>query len=508
MAIRNNKYSLALILMLTLGIWFSNSPANAKPKVEIYSKVKILFHSQSDIERLASMGLALEPVGYEKAPKEGFYLTAYLNSRELKQLKKSRFTFEMLVKDVVAEYQSRPSLSKEDKRQIEATSMVLGFGLGSMGGHYTFDEVVTELDTMVSQYPNIITAKQTIGTSHENRDIWMVKISDNPDIDEDEPEVLYTALHHAREPQSMMTVMYFMNYLLENYGTDPEVTYLVDNRELYFVPVVNPDGYVFNEIMEPTGGYMWRKNRRDNGDGSYGVDLNRNYGYEWGCDDVGSSPFPSHFELYRGPAPFSEPETQAVRDFCKNHNISFALNYHSYGDLLIYPWGYADLQTPDSDIYMQYAADMTRNNGYDFGNVFETLRGLANGNSDDWMYGEQTEKNKIYAMTPEVGTWFDGGFWPSENSIITIAEDNIYSNLFAAWVACGYPDGVDLVLQNETVTTSELYTAAKSITAGSDFIITEDADVDFICENEIYLENGFCADAGSSFQAYIDKSCE
>lgn len=504
MTIRIGKYSMSFIIILALGIGFSHSPTNAKEQIEIYSKVKILFQSQDEVKELAIMGLIFDHAKYEETAKGASYLTAYVNSRELRILKKSRFPFEILVKDVVAEYHSRPKLSKEDKLLIEAKSMVLGFGLGSMGGHYTFDEVVTELDSMASQYPNIISAKQSFGTSHENRDLWIVKISDNPNLDEDEPEVLYTALHHACEPQSMTTVMCFMNYLLENYGTDPEVTYLVDNRELYFVPVVNPDGYVFNEIENPTGGGLWRKNRRNNGDEIYGVDLNRNYGYKWEDHVFGSDPIE---DIYRGPYAFSEPETQAIRDLCINHNFILALNYHSPIKTILYPWGYDGSDVQDIEKYMNYASEMTQQNLYNFGQAFY-FGWLLNGISDDWMHGEQETKNKIFAMTPEVAPGDPNKFWPTGQQIITIAEENIHPNLYAAWVSCGLPDTVDLVLQNETITTSEVYTAAKSITAGSDFVIADDAEVNFICENKIYLEYGFCAEAGSEFQAYIDKSCE
>ncbi len=128
-----------------------------------------------------------------------------------------------------------------------------------MGGFYTFDEVVAQLDTMHSLYPNLITKKDSIGSSIEGRTIWAVKISDNPDINEDEPQVFYNSLTHAREPEGMETVIYFMYYLLENYGKDPEVTYLVNNRELYFIPVVNPDGYVYNEQISPEGGGLMEK---------------------------------------------------------------------------------------------------------------------------------------------------------------------------------------------------------------------------------------------------------
>ena len=168
---------------------------------------------------------------------------------------------------------------------------------------------------MKIQYPNLISTKISIGNSIENRPIYTVKISDNPEIDENEPEILYTALHHAREPQSMMQMIYFMYYLLENYNTDPSVQYLVNNRELYFIPVVNPDGYEYNRTTNPSGGGMWRKNRRNNG-GSYGVDLNRNYGpyTYWNAPNGGSSTTPSS-DTYRGTAPFSEPETNSIKNF-------------------------------------------------------------------------------------------------------------------------------------------------------------------------------------------------
>lgn len=115
-----------------------------------------------------------------------------------------------------------------------------------MGGFYTLAEVISKIDSMRLLYPNLITTKVSIGNSVESRPIYMVKISDNADIDENEPELLYTALHHAREPQSMMQMIYFMYYLLENYNTNPSVQYIVNNREMYFIPVLNPDGYEYN----------------------------------------------------------------------------------------------------------------------------------------------------------------------------------------------------------------------------------------------------------------------
>ena len=188
---------------------------------------------------------------------------------------------------------------------------------------------------------------------------------------------------------------------------------------------------------------MWRKNRRYNANGTFGVDLNRNYGYKWGYDENGSSSDPSS-NVYRGTAPFSEPETQAIRDFCINHHFIITLNYHTYSNLLIYPWGYeSGLLTPDSTTFIEYASDMTQYNHYTYGTGDETVGYIVNGDSDDWMYGEQEQKNKILAMTPEVGGGDDGGFWPYQSKILPLAQENVYPNLFVAWVVGGLVKAVD-----------------------------------------------------------------
>jgi len=409
---------------------------------ETHRQVKIYFSDKSEVMDLARQGLIFGHAHHEKSA-EGFSLIAVLNEAEYSVLQTSGTVYDVLIADVEAEYESRPVLSEQERSSIEQNSMVSGFDFGSMGGFYTLDEVVAELDIMRSLYPNLITAKQSLGTTHEGRDIWSVKISDNPDIDETEPEALYSSLHHCREPAGMMSVIYFMYYLLENYPADPEVKYLVENRELYFVPVVNPDGYAYNQQTNPNGGGNWRKNRLNNGDGSFGVDLNRNYGYQWGYDNSGSSPN-TNSNTYRGTSAFSEPETQAMRDFCNTHEFRAALNYHTFSNLLIYPFGYeVNVLTPDSAVFDAYGADMTQFNNYSAGTAINTVGYTANGNSDDWMYGEQTTKNKILAMTPEVGGFADG-FWPAQNRIFPLVEENLYPNLYLAWIVGGLVSGTSI----------------------------------------------------------------
>jgi len=263
----------------------------------------------------------------------------------------------------------------------------------------------------------------------------MVKISDNPSINETEPEVLYTSLHHAREPAGVMSLLYYMYYLLVNYDSDPLIQILVDNTEMYFVPVINPDGYVYNQTIAPNGGGMWRKNRRDNGDGEWGVDINRNYGYMWGLDNEGSSPY-TWDETYRGTEAFSEPETQNMKVFCENHEFVNALNYHTYSNLLLYAWGYTEELCPDDDIYFAHSTLMTQDNNYTYGAGSTTIY-PTNGGSDDWMYGEQGTKNKIFAYTPELGGGNDG-FWCDIDRIIPIAQENMIQNILAAAFAGVY----------------------------------------------------------------------
>ncbi len=301
----------------------------------------------------------------------------------------------------------------------------------TMGGFRTYSEIVAYLDTLTSTYPDITTDKFSIGTSLEGRDLWVVKISDNPDVDEDEPEILYISLIHAREPCAGEAVLHLMEHFLSNYGTDSLITALVDNRELYFLPVQNPDGYVYNETTDPTGGGMWRKNRRDNGDGTYGVDLNRNYGFQWGYDDMGSSPTTSR-ETYRGTAPFSEPETNHVKNFILSRHFSIIHNFHTYSNLELWPYGFDRFFTHKEDFFEVLGDSLTQYNGY-HPEIGWTLYPV-NGGSDDWAWGDTISKPRIISLTCEIGG-YDDGFWPDPSRIPTLVEENVWPNVFLAKIA-------------------------------------------------------------------------
>jgi carboxypeptidase T len=413
-----------------------------------YSKVKVLAN-ESQLQLLASAGIDVT----EGILKKGEFLICDYSQQDIEKISNLGLSYEILIEDVTKYYQDRNiglSTKVDDYKNAGDYDVPENFEFGSMSGHATYAEIVANLDNMASLFPNLITVKESIGQSIEGREQWMVKISDNPNVNETEPEVLYTALHHAREPVGAMQMLFYMYYLLENYDNDPFIQTLVDNTEMYFVPVVNPDGYVYNQTTNPNGGGMWRKNRRNNGGGSYGVDLNRNYGYMWGFDDYGSSPYPED-ETYRGTAAFSEPEIAAIRDFCESHEIVNALNYHTYANELLYAWGYIPDLCPDNDIFHAHASLMTQDNHYVYGPSNTTIY-ATNGSSDDWMYGEQTTKNKIFAYTPECGGDGDG-FWCPIDRIIPIAQENMIQNILLAAFAGSYAEVVDLspMVTNQTI---------------------------------------------------------
>lgn len=407
---------------------------------EKYSRIKILT-GRDGLQKLSALGFETD----HGLIRPNVWFITELSQSEINKLKQTGLPYEIMVDDVKEDFLRRNSEPPSAQKFFGAGNPCGNgtppyntpshFSLGSMGGHLYYQEMLDHLDEMHNQFPNLITIKAPIdplNTTIEGRPVYYVKISDNPNVNEPEPQILYTAIHHAREPVSMHQLIFFMWYLLENYSTNPLVQQIVNNTELYFIPCINPDGYIENETTDPYGGGMWRKNKRDNLDGSFGVDLNRNYGYNWGYDDNGSSPF-GFDETYRGTAPFSEPETDMIKNFVNSHQFKIALNYHTFGNLLIYPWGYIqNLYTPDSALFVNYASMLTEQNNYTFGTANQTVGYVVNGSSDDWMYGEQSAKPKIFAMTPEVGPWF----WPSQFEIEDLCKGTVYQNLMAAQL-CG-----------------------------------------------------------------------
>jgi hypothetical protein len=309
------------------------------------------------------------------------------------------------------------------------------FGSGSMGGYWTSAEIKMKLDDLVASDTQGLVADKvdTIGYSggyagSPPRPIWGLAIGKNFGFP-DAPLSFFSAITHAREPEGMQALFYFVDDLISRYGTDPYATYLLDHRSLYIVPLVNPDGYKINEDYYTANHAFnyWRKNARDNdGSGTYtgldGVDINRNYGYKWGLDNVGSSPNMGD-ETYRGPSAFSEPETRVQRDIVNGLQPVTGCSYHTYSDLMIHPWGYTTTPTPDHPKFVEWTDELTRDNGY-LGGVAPAILYSVNGEFNDWCYGDNSIHPKMFSWTPEIGD-DNAGFWPAPSLIVPLAQENL-----------------------------------------------------------------------------------
>ncbi|MBU3913544.1 MAG: right-handed parallel beta-helix repeat-containing protein [Nanoarchaeota archaeon] len=287
--------------------------------------------------------------------------------------------------------------------------------------YHSYESMKGELETLSEIYSNIARLYE-IGKSIENRSILAMKISDNPETVEQEEKILVVGDTHAREIMTVEVPMYMIEFLLERYDSDSEIKNIVDNYELWFVPMVNPDGHVRVE----GGDIWWRKNARDNNndgivDYNDGVDLNRNYGFTWGYDDLGSSPSPSS-ESYRGTSAFSEPETQAIRDLVIQNNFTYAIDYHSYAGVILYPWGHILDASADDSYFSSIANNMKKFlKSYTSGQISHVMY-YSNGDSIDWEYGG-SEKNKVISFGIELTSQY--GFNPPASEIMPKCQEQL-----------------------------------------------------------------------------------
>ncbi|MDA8352558.1 MAG: M14 family metallopeptidase [Firmicutes bacterium] len=292
--------------------------------------------------------------------------------------------------------------------------------------YHNYDEMVAEIDRAAEDHPEIV-KKFSIGRSYEGRELWAVKISDQPDTDEDEPEVLFTGQHHAREHLTVEMTLSVLKMFTDSYGKDEQLTELVNNREIFIIFSVNPDGSEY-DIRDGTYKH-WRKNRQPNGSLSVGTDLNRNYGYQWGCCG-GSSGDPSS-QTYRGAEPFSAPETARVRDFINSRvvdgeqQIKTAITFHTYSELILWPYGYTyedvpeDMDAEDYQIFSAMGHAMAETNGYQPMQASDLY--ITDGDMTDWAYG----KHGIFAFTFEMYPKDSvPGFYPPDEVIEEQTERN------------------------------------------------------------------------------------
>lgn len=284
------------------------------------------------------------------------------------------------------------------------------------------------LDELHAAHPNTSELFE-IGRSIEGRPIRGIRLGADGGIDDARPAILITGCHHAREWISVEVPLYLASRLLDEYGSSPRVTSLLDRGEIWIVPVTNPDGFKYTEIDR-----FWRKNRRNNEDGTFGVDLNRNYSFEWGHDNGSSGNTGS--PTYRGPAPFSEPETQAIRDLYLQRDFAAGITYHSYSQYVMPPWGFTTDAPPGSEKMEALAdgwADVLNDVGATpFGPYFSGRWGvllyIGSGIFVDWVYGDRGVPSFIVELPPRFGG--QGGFVLAPEHIVPTCEENYEGAIF------------------------------------------------------------------------------
>ncbi|MGW5054855.1 M14 family metallopeptidase [Actinokineospora sp. NPDC004072] len=289
----------------------------------------------------------------------------------------------------------------------------------SHADYHNYAEMTAAIDRAVADHPNLI-RKQVIGKSYENRDIIALKISDNPGVDENEPEVLFTHHQHAREILTVEMALYLMDQFTDNYATDSRIRGLVDSREIWILPNVNPDG---GEFDIRTGQFQgWRKNRQPNG-GAVGTDLNRNWDFQWGCCG-GSSSSPSS-DTYRGPRAASAPEVQVMTNFVRSRNIggkqqiTVAIDFHTFSELVLWPYGYTyndtapGLNAEDQRVFATIGREMAASNGYTPQQSSDLY--ITDGSIDDWLWGDQRIYGYTFEMYPSGGGL--NSFYPDDSLI-------------------------------------------------------------------------------------------
>ena len=424
------------LTVITLLVFFVNVYSQYNNVQEKYSQVRINFTSDFDVQRMANAGLFLD-----HGSRKGNFFETWLSESEIAMLKNSGVPFQILIDDWMSYYSTAMQKGVYVNNNVSLTDAydITHSIYGTMGGHLKWEEAIAKLDSMRLQYPNLISVKFSYGNSYENRPLWTVRVTKNPDAPTGRPEIWLNGVTHAREPMGMMNVFYYLYWLFENYNIDPVATYILNNREIYFTPFINPDGYYYNQTTNPAGGGMWRKNRQPYG-GSTGTDCNRNFGtYNfWNSTNGGSSTSPSS-DTYRGPYPFSAKEDSLFKVFVNSRNFKTALDYHTHGNLLIKPYAWCDpVPTPDDAIFNEMGAECTVQNHYLFGTPYQTVNYYVRGGDLDWMYSSDStgHSSHIFTMTPEIGN--TGVFWAAYNDIIPFAKDCMIMNIYMSLVAGPY----------------------------------------------------------------------
>jgi carboxypeptidase T len=287
-------------------------------------------------------------------------------------------------------------------------------------GYHSVETLEPDLRRLAAQEPDIA-ALVEVGRSLENRPIWALRLGERKQSDR---KLLFMGCHHAREWVAVEVPYQLAAYLVSQAGQNPVKQWL-SQGEIWVAPMVNPDGHEYTRTQDR----LWRKNRRPNPDGSFGVDPNRNYGYMWGILNVNTSSHVPADETYVGPHAFSEPETRAMRDLIAQQRFRGLITYHSFSQLILYPWGYKPdpVELPEDRQRLMKLADRMQKLIRGVHGVAYTAEQASElyptaGDTTDWAYGEY----EIPALTIELRpkTQAEGGFILPANQIKPTWEEN------------------------------------------------------------------------------------
>jgi hypothetical protein len=334
------------------------------PQADRRVAIRVACDSCDSVERLA-----IDVWSEQRGP--GLTLDVVVHSRDVVQLAAAGITFEVLVDDIDA------VADRERTRLLLSPPVVPNARPAEWYADYRDYRAITERLHMLALEHPALASIEPIGASLESRTLWALRIGGDA---ADAVPMLIDGTQHAREWISSMVTTCVADRLLDGYARDPRIREFVDHTTLWIVPVVNPDGYQYSW----SGNRYWRKNRR----GNHGVDLNRNWDIAWGGAGSSSNRFS---DVYRGTAPFSEPETAALRDLARRERIALHIDFHSFSQLLLYPWGWSDKPAPDARkfaavgdriVSAMFAAHRVR---YTLMSSVELYP--ASGTMTDWMYG-------------------------------------------------------------------------------------------------------------------------
>lgn len=393
------------IVMMSLFITTSASFVHSQSQNYYWMKIKATDKFSRSI--VASTGVAIENIKED-------YVIAYGSESELTQIK----NLGLLI----------ASSNLQDERNFNDKNGVTSFDFPDQDDAYhNYDELTEALTKIANQNPNLV-KMFSIGKSTENRDIWALRIGTDQSHASEKPGIIYMGGHHAREHLSVEMPLMFAEYLVTEFNkNNPRITSLLNTRDIHIIPIVNPDGSEF-DIAD--GRYKaWRKNRSRNSNGTYGTDLNRNYGYQWGTG--GSSSNPSS-DTFKGTAPFSEPETVAIKNYIEsNINISTLLSFHTYSQLILYPWGhsYSSIENKrDLLVHETMAKKMAEWNKYTPQQSSDLY--IASGDTTDWSYGVHKIISFTFELDPSGAGFGSGGFYPGADVIQPVFQKNLEPYLY------------------------------------------------------------------------------